>query len=225
MNFITNEKQCIKFTDTRGIDHKTWQKILIQFNHLGYAIPDTDILKKYIESNIYLQKDQSDAVRKVLTASHDKKRYSDERIKNDNQKAIDHFGTTNDPELAGYLLTDGRLLKMSFMNYMRDMDHREIKEVIEIDSQDFQAPLTQFMNYGNIRLMLPHGFELICPPTQEQRNAIIRLTAYFRKNPLIEISIDIANQNGHVIKTFRYKKPTAEEILNNIDNYFKQLET
>lgn len=228
MQFVKNEKGCIMFTDLCGISHDTWEKIFYRINYLGYGMPDIESVVEYFSKPIYLQPDQSREVLKVFGQMHDTSEYSSEQIKTDIQNAMDYFGITESFKLAGYILTDGRLLNMSMQGYNRDTDHREISHVLKIDP-DMESDLcpagscsyagmVQFINYGNIRLF-NNGFELTKRPTQSQRHTIARL---IKEQP--EIYTDIVNNRGLVITHFEYAYENQAVILNDIDSYFNAIE-
>ena len=154
--------------------------------------------------------------------------YSEEQIQTDIQNAVDYFGITESFKLAGYILTDGRLLNMSAQGYDRDIGHREISHVLEIDPDKKSelcpvgacsyAGMVQFVNYGNIRLF-NNGFELAKRPTTSQRHTIARL---IREQP--EIYADIANNKGLVIAHFEHSYENPAVVLNDIDSYFNAIE-
>lgn len=214
MEFEKNEEGRIRFTSTDGIDYATWNKLLLRINHLGYAISDVDFLKSYFDRKCYLNEDQSIEVLAVFGEEHNVELYSPEIIKRDNQRAKKLFGVTNDYELAGYLLLDGEMLNFSYDNYMRDMDHRDIKEALTEYGDGYSDALIQFVNYGNIRLMQT-GFELSKRPTQKQRRM---LAGFIRKSP--ELYVDISNTRGQVVKEFGYQVASPNDVLNDIDSYF-----
>lgn len=228
MQFVKNEKGCIMFTDLCGISHDTWEKIFYRINYLGYGMPDIESVVEYFSKPIYLQPDQSREVLKVFGQMQDTSEYSSEQIKTDIQNAMDYFGITESFKLAGYILTDGRLLNMSMQGYNRDTDHREISHVLKIDP-DMESDLcpagscsyagmVQFINYGNIRLF-NNGFELAKRPTQSQRHTIARL---IKEQP--EIYTNIVNNKGLVITHFEYAYKNPTVILNDINGYFNAIE-
>ena len=218
MNFIKNEDGCIRFTDTKGIDFKTWTLLLNRINWLGYAIPDEDSVKMYFDRGTFLNLDQSIEVLKVFGELHEPEIYSPAAIERDNQIAKEHFGLTGSFKLAGYLLIDGDLLKFSYDGYIRNIDHREIACPLHIDTDDdTSAGLIQFINYGNIRL-LGRGFELCKPPTPAQRR---RLASFIRNTA--DLYVDIANYMGTVVKSFYYPLASPSEVFCDIDNYFDSL--
>lgn len=228
MQFVKNEKGCIMFTDLYGISHDTWEKIFYRINYLGYGMPDIESVIAYFSKPIYLQPDQSLEVLKIFGQMQDTSEYSKEQIQTDIQNAVDYFGLTDSFKLAGYILTDGRLLNMSAQGYSRDTDHREISHVLEIDPDKESdlcpigscsyAGMVQFVNYGNIRLF-NNGFELAKRPTQSQRRAIAKL---IREQP--EIYADIANNKGLVVTHFEHSYENPVVVLNDIDSYFDAIE-
>lgn len=218
MDFEKNNNGCIRFTDTSGITFDMWTKILNHMNHLGYAIPDENSVKKYFDRGVFLQKDQSIEVLKLFGELHDSPLYTSEQIKRDNEIAKRYFGLTDNFNCAGYLLTDGDMLNFSEDNYIRTHDHREIAYPLNISTEDSaSAGLIQFVSYGNIRLM-GHGFELCKPPTTSQRRILARL---IRKTE--DLYVDISNYEGNVVKEFAYPIPSVNDVFVDIDGYFENL--
>ena len=217
MDFVKNENGCVKFTDTAGISHDIWELLLRRINHLGYALPDTDFLKEYFDRHVFLQPDQSREVLIVFGQMHEEKLYSPKQIKRDNQKAKEYFGTTTVPSLAGYLLTDGDMLLFSYEGYKRDMDHREISNVISTDDDDSTQAMYQFINYGNIRLQ-HNGFSLSRRPTRDQKQILYQM---IYRQP--ELYVDITNTKGHVVKHMEYEYAFPGFVLGDIEAYFTSL--
>lgn len=225
MEFIRNNQNCVKFLNTDGISHKTWSLILRRFNHLGYNLPDETTLKEYINNDIFLQPDQSHDIIKIFQQAHDidddipgDRKFSVQQIKEDNLKIKAAFGTTNQLSLAGYLLTDGSLMRMSYTGHQRDIDHREVASVLNIDTTlNASAGLIQFVSYGNIRLM-GYGFELCKPPTDQQRPVLSR---FIRTQP--DCYVDLSNTNGQVVWHKEYDFAYPSQVLTDIDTYFNNL--
>ena len=216
VTFEKNDEGCIRFTDTKNIPYSLWEKLLRRINYLGYDIPDTDFLKKYFDSNVFLQKDQSKTVLALLNNEHNEPLYSEKQIIEDTAKIKNIFGTTYNEKIAGYLLIDGTMLRMSYDGYMRNIDHREVSQVI--DAESTTDAMIQFINYGNIR-MITDGFELSKVPNKAQINTMSRIIHKYDC-----VKIDISNQTGQVIKTFDYTIPILAYIINDITEYFKSLE-
>lgn len=221
---IERKDNLIKFTDTNGISHAIWEKMLARINYLNYGIPDTDELKEYFDTHVFLQSDQSHEILKILNLMHDEDNISEDIINNANQKAKKYFGTTDRLSVAGYLLTDGDLLNFSYDDINRGIDHRDIKDVLEdIDTSETNAAaMIEFMNYGNIRLM-SYGFDTTKRPTSKQRPLIAAFTKRLAKLGS-DMQIDISNTNGDIVKSFSYEFPMYSEIMTDIDNYFDSIE-
>lgn len=221
------EGNCIRFLDTEDIPYSTWLVLLARINHLGYDLPGVDSLKAYFDRHCLLNEDQSIEVLKVFGENHEEKTYTEEQIREYNNKAIAHFGTTTRLSLAGYVLTDGTLLKMACDEYgVRDIDHREIKDVLDVDCQDdASAAMITFINFGNIRLQIS-GFEISKPLTEKQKPAIAAMIRKARNDPSGDTSlfVDIANYTGQVVKTFNYDFPSIPQVFSDIEEYFKSIE-
>lgn len=227
MNFIRKEN-CIKFLDTDGITYNTWLKLLARINYLGYDIPHVNSLKEYFDRHTFLNEDQSIEILKVFGKEQKddsiSETISETKIKEYNQKAKEHFGTTQRLSLAGYILTDGTLLKLSYDNWIRDIDHREIKDVLDVDtSNDASAAMVYFINCGNIRLM-EGCFEISRPLTDKQKPVVAQVIKKARNSDYQYMYVDIANEIGQIVKTFEYKFPSVSQVFSDINNYFKSIE-
>ena len=83
--------------------------------------------------------------------------------KADIQKAESHFRTTKNYDVAGYLLTDGKMLDFSGKHWgdtsstYRQVDHRDIWEVWEYEDFDGTEEMVNLIGNGNIRHMPESG--------------------------------------------------------------------
>lgn len=214
----------IKFLETKGIPYHTWLKLLARINHLGYDMPNVDALRAYFDRGHYLNEDQSIEVLLVFGEMTPVEKISPAQRDKINRKAVDYFGETNRLSLAGYILTDGTLLKMSYDGYQRDIDHREIKDVLDyVDtSNDISAAMIEFINYGNIRL-LDRGFEISQPPTEAQRKIISQYIRKVRNSDYTYLYVDISNDEGRVVHTSEYDFPSISEVFSDIEKYFDSI--
>ena len=213
----------IRFTDTNGINYSTWLLMLNRINHLGYDLPSADSLKDYFDRHTFLNKDQSVEVLKVLNNMHDEPEISEKDVQKINDKAISHFGETTSLNLAGYILTDGRLLKMSYTDWDRDRDHREIHEILDVDTSDDQsAGMIKFMTYGNIRIT-SRCLDMAKRPTEKQRKLIARYINRAKQSDYTWFGIDISNNSGFTVKSLEYDFPNYTTVINDIDDYFDSL--
>ena len=217
MEFV-RENNKVRFLSTEGISYDIWDKLLKRINYLGYAIPDIDALKSYFDRGCLLNEDQTVEVLRVFGEEHETLSYSEDMIERDNLNAKKVFGVTDDLKFAGYILLDGDMLNFSYEGYMRDIDHRDIKDAMDEYGDEYDDAMIQFINYGNIRLNFA-GFELCKKPTLKQRRT---LAEFIRKNP--EMHVDIANTEGYVIKKFSYQMAYPSDVLKDIDDYFDSIE-
>ena len=221
MDFERNGNK-IRFSDTHGIEHATWTKILNRINYLGYDLPDENSVKDYFDRHTWLNEDQSIEVLRILNHEHIKEMYPKQLIEEHNRKAIETFGMTTSLNLAGYILTDGTMLKLSYTGHMRDIDHREIEEVLQLDTDNKSDAMIQFINYGNIRVT--SGFlEISCPPTEKQWPIIAAYVRKIRRDDNPYMSIDIANHNGNVVKSLCYDFPPLSTIMEDVKQYFDSI--
>lgn len=222
MEFV-KEQNKIRFTDTSNINYNLWLLMLNRINHLGYGIPNVDMLKEYFDRHTFLNEDQSIEVLKVLNEEHDYPQISDEKIADYNQKVKNRFGVTTDLNLAGYILTDGSMICLSYDGYMRDIDHRDIKEVMDIDtSDDPSAAMIAFISYGNIRVN-NRCLEISKLPTHRQKEVIAKFINKARTSDYTYFAIDIANNSGFVVKTLEYDYPLFGQVMSDIEAYFEAI--
>lgn len=137
-----------------------------------------------------------------------------------------HFGVTGNFNVAGYMLKNGSLLDFSGKHWgdttsrSRQVDHREISEVLPSENNGVDAMVNMISN-GNIRLM-PEvgGINLAVAPSKNQRVLLRRYIEYM--SPKEGIIVDIDMVGGDTIKSFTYNPGTsANTVMRDIDNYFK----
>ena len=211
----------IKFLETSGISSDDWTKIFVRLNYLNYGFRNENEVKEYFDEHEFLQEDQSSEVLRTLNKEPAKEMYSLSRIEHDNYLAKNYFGTTTNFNLAGYILTDGTMLCFSQEGYFRDMDHRDIKDVIEVDSEGYSAALIQFMNYGNIRITA-NGLDIAKRPTPAQYRTISSLIRCLR-HKAEALYIDISNHKGDSVEQFYYEIPLEGQFIADINNYFDMI--
>lgn len=125
---------------------------------------------------------------------------------------IKRWPRTQDPKLAGYILKNGAMLKLSYENRDRDMDHREI--AMNIDELDGgTSGMYQFMYAtGAIRMHLNREKMLylnwVTKPTVEQKE-IMKYIAYQAK----EINVDPSQSSSNSIE-FNSREKFIEYLRN-----------
>ncbi len=71
------------------------------------------------------------------------------------EKALEIYGETMDPSLAGYILPDGSMLNMSYTGHRRNRDHRDLGDVWEEMGKDcpdeYGGCMIAFEHWGAIR--------------------------------------------------------------------------
>ena len=131
-------------------------------------------------------------------------------------KAIEYFGTTENINECGYILTNGNMLDFSGFKFgcskgSRTIDHREIADIYETDINGIDA-MINFMNQGNIRVNSESkGLDVsnAITLTKEQINAIREYVNYFRG----DVFIDISDINGKNVTTLDYREKTASSRI------------
>lgn len=183
-------------------------------------MPDVDSVKEYLDRGTWLNKDQSLAVLEVFRLYNSKDKFSKGQIEQDNDRAAEYFGVTNNWNQAGYMLPDGRMLDFSAgQGPVRVIDHREIKDVIDIENDNTgREAMIQFMNYGNIR-MQQNGIDVTQRLTDEQKQVI---SEFVRQTD--DFYVDISNTDGRVVQSFQYHLAYAPHIFWDMEAYFNSLE-
>jgi hypothetical protein len=173
-----------------------------------------------------------DFVKDHRTREQDGTKYSDREIQPITESEIKdlakHFGTTGNFRVAGYLLTDGKLLDFSGKHWgdttsrTRQVDHRDVQEVIgNRDSMNGTNAMVDMIGSGNIRLMPEDGgINLAVYPNEKQRRV---LSAYINYMLATEgqVIIDYDAVGGDTVYSREYgKTATSRQILTDIRNYF-----
>ncbi len=140
----------------------------------------------------------------------------------------DHFGTTNNFDVAGYMLKDGSMLDFSGRHWgdttskMRQVDHRDLLEVEDVfeEYDDGTDAMIAFINSGNIRLLPEEGgINLFSSPSKEQEKTLEKYINHFRGS----ITIDFDDESGKTVKTLSFNEGTSSSvILQSIDDYFNK---
>lgn len=140
------------------------------------------------------------------------------------QKMVDHFGTTRNFDVAGYMLGNGLMLDFSGKHWgdkyskSRQVDHRDIQEVLESKNNGIDAMVNMLAN-GNIRLS-PEvgGINLAVMPNNTQLNKLRDYVRHFNG----EVIVDIDEVGGDTIHTFTYNKGTnPAAVIRDIKAYFE----
>lgn len=152
--------------------------------------------------------------------------------------AVEHFGTTKDFRVGGYILRDGTMLDFSGAHWLegespayiaswkknndiRQVDHEDIYEAFEISSGKSAGDnRKEFINRGNIR-MSPEapGINIASEPTAEQYQVIREL---IKDNPYNASGfyVDIEDKTKRVDKIVYSGSVNADKVVNDIKYYF-----
>ena len=156
-------------------------------------------------------------------------RYSDREVSSisdaDYKNVEKHFGTTNNYEVAGYMLKNGKMLDFSGKHWgddystSRQVDHRDIQEVLDGRGNNGVDAMIDMISDGNIRLMPEAGgINLAVMPNASQINQLRGYINHFRG----EVVIDIDAVGGDTVHSWEYNRGTSSaKILSDIKNYFE----
>lgn len=192
-------------------------------------------VEEYLRENAELYETEDGWSRDARRAlQRERTRYSIGKVDAVTPEEIDglkkHFGTTNNYDVAGYLLTDGTMLDFSGKHWgddnsdSRQVDHRDVLEGLGYDgvhdagTNGIKA-MTDMIGSGNIRLMPESGgINLAIAPTKEQIDTLAGYIRHFHG----EIIVDVDAPGGDTIESFSYNKGTAPmAVIRDIMNYFE----
>ena len=197
------------------------------------------VTEKFLSGEMDVDKSTLDAIKKPIdniTEVNILESARDGVLNSDRYEVIDipfdmystmekHFGTTKNFDVAGYMLRDGKMLDFSGKHWgdttstFRQVDHRDIQEVLEDNHNGVQAMVSMISN-GNIRLM-PEvgGINLANEPNGLQAPVLRDYINHFKG----EVTIDIDAIGGDTIHSFEYSKGTsASKILADLEGYFRK---
>ena len=152
----------------------------------------------------------------------DEKTFEQKRADNSHsQAALEQFGTTSDFEQTGFVLEDGRMLKLSQYG-LKGVNHQRIAQVYD-DAKGSEA-VNRFIQEGNVRIKATSpGIEIgtETPITVSQLNTISRFISNSLKTRGI-FYLDITDANGNEVATKTYyEKASAEEVKYDIKDFYK----
>lgn len=221
MEFLRQNNNRILIVDTNGITHQMWHKLMVQYQYLGYDFRDEDDVKTYFDRHTVLQEDQSTIFLQVIGQAQTDSTVDTDFIKKEECQAREYYGLTNSFHKAGYMLANGDMLDFSEGQWQRTLDHRDIHNVIgRDDDEEASDTMYRFISHGNVR-MLPNGFHIIRPPTEQQWNVIRRMVRSANY-----LYADISNTYGYTVKHFEYDvitPTTFPELKRSITAYFTDL--
>ncbi len=162
------------------------------------------------KENIDIDIDEDNEVKKV---NENREEVEKQKQKNTeyNNTAKEYFGTTDNLNVAGYILTDGELLDLSGRKFggdgtTRSIDHREVG-----DAFNNEISMEDFINSGNIRYMPESGNILMSDvPTTSQYKAIKNILLKHNGNIRIELMNDANNWGSD--KDFSREYPAGTTI-------------
>jgi hypothetical protein len=164
-------------------------------------------------------------------------------------RAVEHFGLTNDPREAGYVLPDGRMLDLSGRHQMlggdyqrigdrnvptggrdwqagqRDTDHRELNFLDASSDGDSTSKMLEFQTTANaIRLNPGQGISVTSRPTRRQIEEIARMWNREFRGERLYIDIDHYTAGDARSYTPRatqvIERPNVENITRFFDEHF-----
>ena len=137
-----------------------------------------------------------------------------------------HFGSTKNYDVAGYMLCNGVMLDFSGKHWgddystFRQVDHRDVQEVLDDRGNNGVNAMIDMIGNGNIRLM-PEvgGINLAVRPNATQMSVLRGYINHFKG----EVVIDIDKVGGDTIHSFSYTRGTSSsKVLSDLKAYFDE---
>lgn len=109
------------------------------------------------------------------------------------------YGSTDDPDMAGYITPSGTMLNFSVEGRQRDIDHREVSELFENEPDPPEdepggnrACMDRLISLGFIRLTIC-GIDLCREPTEAQYRALARACRSWNDQP---VQLEFSSPSG-----------------------------
>lgn len=158
-------------------------------------------------------------------ASENRDAVNEQKAKNTeyNEIAKDYFGTTNNLNLGGYILTDGNLLDLSGKKLgsdgrTRSVDHREISDAWENND----VSMEDFINSGNIRYMPESNSILMADvPNAKQYKIISQIINRANGEVTVELMSDANNWGSDKDFSRTYDNLTLAKLKRDINAFYK----
>lgn len=201
-----------------------WEATMAEIESFLKKHTKADTVAYADEHGIKLSKKDRAGVKKQKTKNSDREvvPISD----GDYAKVENHFGTTKNYNVAGYMLKNGKMLDFSGKHWgddystFRQVDHRDIQEVLDGRGNNGVNAMIDMISNGNIRLTPETGgINLAVMPNESQLNQLRGYINHFRG----EIVIDIDAVGGDTIHSWEYNRGTSSaRILSDIKEYFEK---
>lgn len=231
LHAFTQKDNDIILSHPEYLSNEDWIEFCGLIRKLGYDFTDPETCKLRFTrlanntNGFILNPDQANAVR-YATGLAIEPEADYHLIDEINRHLSNSFGTTDDCTLAGYILTNGTMLNLSYEGYQRDIDHRDITPSLEeIDGVILpenelggnSAGMIWFMNQGAIRIS-PNNINLHRPPTIAQKRTLNYFVRYFQG----DIYLDLGTYSGSTAASKVFPIGTfGSEIVDTIDTFFR----
>lgn len=145
-----------------------------------------------------------------------------DRDSDHSEAALSEFGTTTDFAQAGFVLQNGRMLKLS-MYGQKGVQHKRIESVFsELKGDD---AVVRFLQEGNIRIKADaYGVEVGAEkaPSVSQLNTLSKFISSCLRGKGI-FYLDITDANGRdVASVAYYSRNSTEEVIYDIKGYYER---
>jgi hypothetical protein len=145
-----------------------------------------------------------------------------DRDSDHSQAALEEFGTTTDFEMAGFVLADGRMLKLSQYG-QKGVQHKRIESVYT--DVKGEAAINRFIQEGNVRIKATApGIEIGSENavSTRQLNAISRFVSNSLRSKGV-FYLDITDANGEEVASIDYDSGvSASDIMYDIKEYYER---
>lgn len=139
--------------------------------------------------------------------------------------AANEYGTTENPQEAGYILPDGSMLDFSGGEGIRGTDHRNITSAfsdagIQLpDNWSRTDAMCDFIRRGAIRYIPEcNGFDMCQEPTREQYRTIKQIIRQMGGTT----DVDFDDKDGNTLLSVHYNNVTPQRLEADIYRYFNE---
>ena len=223
------EDGAVGLRDPYTLSYGQWEDIAGCATMAGYGIEDADMAESiYSElarmapgGEYKFNNDMASLLREKYGIST---KEENERAEDVAEAAERYFGRPYSLKNAGWLTVNGEFLDFSSDGYQRDIDHRDIRLVLDecgIDVQDEPgsnvAAMIWFMDRGNIRLM-NNGADISECPNAKEWTPFERYLCSIGGTVYIDLSV---KRSGARIATLEYQRNEIPFIRNDIIKFFE----
>lgn len=172
-----------------------------------------------------LMPDQQDAAERLFFGKPAENTYDAAQAARLDGAAFTLYGSTDDPDMAGYVTPSGTMLNFSVEGRQRDIDHREVSELFENEPDPPEdepggnrACMDRLLSLGFIRLTIC-GIDLCREPTEAQYRALARAYRFWNDRP---VQVEFSSPSGLKVASTAIRPMTPfHEVRGTIESFVR----